>query len=156
MLIEFIFTDLLIIQLAYLLFHDLVDLFPFNDIERIKSTKPRGKIILWTLVNTVPAALALFFAARYIGEYKPFLVAAYFVFYFVTTLLIIFLKWYVPYFAGASEKEISENEFLYGRTRQILPPIKNNPRPNTLHVILHALFAINTVLMIMIVFNFVL
>ena len=155
MFIEFIFADLLIVQLAYLLFHDLVDLFPYNDIERIKSFKPKGKLVISVIGNSMPAVVALFFVVRYIGEYKPWFVTAYLVFYFSTTLLLIFLNWYLPYFFGASEKETADYEFLYGRTRQILPPRNGNPRPNALHVILHSLFVINTILMIFVAFNFV-
>ena len=155
MFIEFIFADLLIVQLAYLLFHDLVDLFPYNDIERIKSFKPKGKLVISVIGNSMPAVVALFFVVRYIGEYKPWFVTAYLVFYFSTTLLLIFLNWYLPYFFGASEKETADYEFLYGRTRQRLPPRNGNPRPNVLHAVLHILFVINAVLMILVAFNLV-
>ena len=126
MFIEFVFVDLLIVQVAYLLFHELVDLFPFNDVERIRTFKPRRKVLMAALGNSLPALVAIYFAVRYIGEYKPMFVTAYFVFYFSTSLILIFLNWYMPYLFGASEREISEYEFIYGRTHQMLPPKDGN------------------------------
>ena len=154
MFIEFLFVNLLIIQCLFLMAHDFVDLFPFNDIENLRQSRSFKMRVLTTAVKTLPAIIALVLAVIYFGEWKPVGIGIYFSAYFFTTIAVTYFIWYRPYLFGTSEEQKSNYKIEFSRTHQILPAIGDNPRPNTLHVFVHLLFFVNALLMAYVGFNF--
>ncbi len=150
---EFLFVDLLLIHFLSLLFRDYIDLYPFNDVDKIGENVPPLKKLIKTIINSIPALAVLILAILYFGEWKPFGIRLIVFAYFIFRGIIIYFTWYVPYLFGTSDRKklIYQNKF--GRTHNILPAIKNNPRPNTLHVILHILLFINFLLMLLCGYN---
>lgn len=150
---EFLFVDLLLIHFLSLLFHDYVNLYPLNDVENIRQSTPALKRIIMTLLNSAPALAALIIAILYFGEWKPFEIRFLMFAYFFIRGVAIYFKWYNPYLFGASEKRKLKFQVKFGRTHQILPVINDNPRPNSLHFILHLLFFINFILLLICGYN---
>ncbi len=150
---EFLFVDLLLIHFLSLLFRNYINLYPLNDVENIKENVPPQKKTIKTLVNSIPALAILVIAILYFGEWKPFDIRFIVFAYFIIRGIIIYFVWYSPYLFGTSDKRkiIYQNKF--GRTHNILPAINDNPRPNTLHVILHLLFFISFILMLLCGYN---
>jgi|GEM_PF-5685753 len=148
MYLEFIFIDLLLIHILFQLFYDFVDISPLNNINGINLIRTFKEKLFLSLLHALPSIMTLVLSLIYFGEVKPLGVGIFFLFYFATSLILIFLNWYVPYLWGTSEtkKEIIETEFK--DTYQILPQHRGNPRPNALHVILHSLFLVNFFIMI--------
>lgn len=151
--IEFLFVDLLLIHFLSLLLHDYVDLYPLNDVESARINISPVKRIIHTLIKTIPALAVLILAVLYFGEWKPFGVRIIMFAYFSVWLMVIYLLWYKPYFFGTGDEQKLNFQTNFGRTHQILPAIKDNPRPNTLHFILHILFFINFLLMLLCGYN---
>ncbi len=150
---EFLFIDLLLIHVFSLIVHDYVDLYPLNDIENIRINSAPLKRFFRTMVYSVPAIAALIVAVIYFGELKPFGVRIFMSVYFSAWIIFVIINWYKPYLFGAGEEEKLKYMNKFGRTHQILPQINDNPRPNTLHVVLHILFFINFLLMIVCGYN---
>ncbi len=150
---EFLFVDLLLIHCLSLLFHDYIDLFPLNDVESMRIYNSSSERFISTLLKSIPAIIALILAVLYFGEWKTYIVKIFMFSYFTIGLMVIYWVWYRPYLFGTGEKQKLKYMNNYGRTHQILPAIGDNPRPNTLHIILHILFAINFLLMLMSGYN---
>jgi hypothetical protein len=70
-------------------------------------------------------------------------VTSYWVLYCAVTLASAIFMWYIPYFLGAPEKTKQDYLRMYSGTKQVLPPRKDNPRPNLLHLCFHVLFIVN-------------
>ncbi len=51
-----------------------------------------------------------------------------------------------PVLRGASEQTKLDYARMYAGTRQVLPACGDHPRPNALHLLFHALFAVNVCL----------
>jgi hypothetical protein len=61
--------------------------------------------------------------------------------------------WYLPYFRGAPEEQKREYLTMYSGTRHLLPARGDNPRPNAFHMGVHALFAVNLCLAVVLRFH---
>ncbi len=148
MYLEFIFIDLLLIHIFFQMFYDFIDIFPLNNIQNIIQVRTFKERLFLSFLHALPSLMTLTLSLIYFGESKPLGVVIFFIFYFGTSLTLIFLNWYAPYLWGTTEtkKEIIETEFK--DTYQILPVHRDNPRPNALLVILHSLFLINSFIMI--------
>ncbi len=150
---EFLFVDLLIIHFLSLLFQDYINLFPLNDVENINQSITALKKLIKTIINTLPALAVLILSILYFGEWKPLDIRFIMFAYFIIRGIIIYFVWYVPYLFGTSERRKLIYQKNFGRTYNILPSIKDNPRPNTLHVVLHLIFFLNFILMLISGYN---
>ena len=134
------YYSLLITQFLTLCYHQLMtrfDFFPFNGV-RHYSIKERRKE---ALVNGIIMILAIILSLTQ----SPILIG---VTGFIWTLILIgaILNWWLPYFTGREVYKMHDTdtwvqvyERIFSKTIHILPPIKNNPRPNLEHIILHTL-----------------
>lgn len=134
------FYSLLVIQILTLCYHQITtrfDFFPFNNV-RNYSIKERRKE---ALVNGIIMAIAIILSFTH----TPILIG---ISGLIWTLVVIgaILSWWLPYFTGREFYKMPNNETwlqvyerIFSKTIHILPHIKNNPRPNLEHMILHVL-----------------
>lgn len=155
MALDTVFVIALALQTLHLICQDWLDLFPLNDIAHLRETISPTNRLLMIVGNSVPSLVALCLALIYFGKPTPLGVGLYYAAYFGSVLVLMYSMWYKPYFFGATAEQRQEFVHAYGRTHQLLPARGENPRPNTFHIILHALFLLNTVLAITIGFNLV-
>jgi len=155
MTLESLFVVALVLQVLHLILQDWIDLFPLNDIAHLKQSMSLTSRRLMIVGNSLPAIIALILALIYGGQPKPLGVALYWAAYLGSVIVLMYTMWYKPYFFGATAEQRQEYALAYGRTHQILPSRGDNPRPNSFHVILHVLFALNACLAIGIGFNLV-
>ena len=155
MTLGILFVSTLALQTLHLICQDWLDLFPLNDIAHLRETISQTNRLLMIVGNSAPSMIALLLALVYLGQPTPLSVGLYWVAYFGSVLVLMYTMWYKPYFFGATAEQRQEFAYAYGRTHQILPPRGENPRPNTFHLILHALFLMNAGLSIGIGFNLV-
>ncbi|MBI3723376.1 hypothetical protein HY251_05400 [bacterium] len=134
------------VQTLYLLLHDLISLPPLNDLVGLRARTSRRARLLVTAGNTLPSAAVLLFAIPYMHQPKPVGVLTLFGLYFALLFSLVFQAWYRPYFFGATAEEKRAWQEEYGHTHVLLPARGDNPRPNTMHLILHVLFLANGVL----------
>lgn len=126
----------LFLQVIHLLYHQittLFDLYPFNNIRSYTRKQQLIECVSCGITMGFPVIVTLFGGKILVGSALVCL-----------GLLLIgeFLSWWQHYFFGPRDywKEVYKNKFE--ETLQILPKIKNNPRPNLEHVILHSITVI--------------
>lgn len=151
--IQTLFACLITVQFVVVASHDLVDIPGWTHGSQVRSVVGRRKLWLATLINSIFPGVAAAFAIYFWNRPKPGFVADYWVVYCAVTLASAIAMWYVPYFFGTTEERKNEYSRMYAGTRQVLPPRRDNPRPDLPHVCFHILFAINFVLALVLRFR---
>jgi hypothetical protein len=133
------FYTILTLQIVTVLYHQLTtlfDFFPFNGVRNYTVKERRNEALMNGIIMVIPIILTL--------THNPILIgigAA------VWTLVVVggFLSWWLPYITGHAVYKMPNNETwsqvyerIFAEPITILPRIKNNPRPNVEHMILHA------------------
>src|SRR5690625_4826794 len=141
------FYSLLSIQILTLSYHQITtifDFFPFNSV-RHYSIKERNKE---ALVNGIIMIIAIIFSLTNISV----LIGIGGVIWSLVLVGAV-LNWWLPYTTGRdffklpnNETWVQMNERIFANTVQIMPNIKNNPKPNLEHVILHMLILGSSIL----------
>ena len=126
-----------IFHVAFLLLHDWIPLGSLNAPAAVRSENPSGKLLIGTLLSTLPFAIALACSLHFQHLGYP-----HWLFHFLwITYLLLFIgelqAWWIPYLRGAKSERVDRYEKMFGSTHALLPA-RNGIRINTLHLILHA------------------
>ena len=148
-----VFSCLIILQLAIIASHDLIDIPGWVHGSQVQQAIGRGKVWLATAVNSIFPGIAAAFAIYFWNRPKPGFVPNYWLIYCAVALLSAVGMWYIPYFRGVPEQQKNEYLTMYRGTRHVLPPRGDNPRPNLFHIGIHALFVVNFCLAVAIRFH---
>jgi hypothetical protein len=141
---EITFLALQAIVVMFLLFHDWVPLGSLNNLAAIRSQDSVLRSIFVTLLTGAPAAVGLFFSAKYFGErYPHWLEMLLWITYglFVVGLL---RAWWIPYLFKPEPERAARYQIIFANTHTFLPE-RNGLVPDTLHTCFH-LVAVATVL----------
>jgi hypothetical protein len=136
--------------LLFLLLHDWINIYPFNDLKTLdKHCSLRNKILM-TLIN---APFFIIYMGILLHHWStPFSFHA--KWYLVTCNCLfsigILFSWWLPYLFGWPQGQVEDLGQSYSSTHRFLPPIVNNPIPDTMHVIFHVIFIINLIATLMI------
>jgi len=133
--------DLLIalqaIQVAFLWLHDWAPVPPLNDLASVRAADSTRRLIVVTLIQSVPYTIGLVFSlVDRSGGFPGWLWTWLWISYgllFVGELR----AWWLPYLLRPEPERAARYRVLFGATHAFLPE-HNGIRPNTLHVILHA------------------
>jgi hypothetical protein len=134
--LEITFLTLQTIVVLFLLFHDWVPLGRLNNLTAIRGQDSVVRSVLVTLLPGAPAALALFFCAKYFGEpYPDWLEMLLWITY---GLLVIGLlrAWWIPYLFGTDPARAARYQIIFADTHSFLPK-RNGMAPDTLHTCFH-------------------
>lgn len=132
-------------MLIFVLLHDWINLYPFNDLKTLNRHCSLRNKILMTITNVPFIAIYLgilltYWSAPFSFHAKFYLIACNILF-----LIGISYSWYLPYIFGWPEQQVKELNQMYQSTHRFLPRIGSNPTPNTLHVIFHIVLLINLI-----------
>ncbi len=126
-----------VVQVTILWLHDWLPLAPLNDVRRVHAEDTRTRLVLVTLVQSIPytAGLALSVVYRQSGHPHwiwTWLWASY-------GLLFIgeLRAWWLPYLFRPEPERAARYDKMFGDTHGFLP-VRNGITPNTLHCLLHA------------------
>lgn len=134
-------------QVAFLLLHDWVPLPPFSDVKALRRVEPISKIVLATLVSSLPFVLGLVFSLRHVKDARwPQWVQTYLLVSYGWLLIGELEAWWVPYLWRPQPERAERYRKLFGATHAWLPE-RNGIVPNTLHTGLH-LVTLATVLLL--------
>ena len=128
--------SLQILHVAFLLLHDWVPLGPLNDTRAVRAANPGSKVLLGTLISSIPFVIALFFSIEHQHTGYPHWL---FTFLWIAYALLFvgeIQAWWFPFFFGAKPELIERYDQMFGATHAFLPP-RNGIRINTLHIFLH-------------------
>lgn len=136
----------------FLLFHDWINIYPLNDLATFnKHCSLRNKILM-TIINTPFFIVYTLILLWYWSIPFPFHAKLYLILCNVLFGIGIIFSWWIPYFFGWPTQQVKELQETYSSTHTFLPHINNNPIPNTLHVIFHAVFFINFIATSMLIY----
>ena len=132
-------SALLLLQIVHVLFlalHDWVPLGKLNDLKAVRTANPGEKLLVGTLISTIPFAFGL--AASFFYAHKGFPGWLYTYLWVSYTFLFVgeLQAWWIPYIFGSKPERTSRYQVMFGSTHSFLPA-RHGILPNTLHVILH-------------------
>lgn len=135
------------LQVAFLWVHDWLPLGPFNDVRAIRGQDTFRRLVIVTLILSLPFTVILLLCIAYSGQpYPHWLVMTLWIAY--TALFIGQLRaWWVPYLLRAEPERATRYRAMFGNSHSFLPE-HNGLVPNTAHIFLH----ICTVLTLIVLF----
>ena len=126
------------LQVIFLLLHDWVPLGRFSDLAALRRLETPRKIVLATLVSSVPFVLGLVFSLAHAGDARwPPWVLTYLRVSYGWLLFGELQAWWIPYLVRPQPVRAARYQQLFGQTKAFLP-VRNGIVPNTLHTLLHA------------------
>lgn len=133
---ETTFLTLQILVVAFLFFHDWVGLGRLNNLAAIRSQDTLLHRVLVTLLPGVPAAIGLFFSAKYFGQLYPHWLD---MLLWITYGVLIFgmlRAWWIPYLLLPDAERAARYQIIFAGTHTFLPR-RNGMAPDTLHTLFH-------------------
>jgi hypothetical protein len=135
------------IQVAILWLHDWAPVPPLNDVAAVRAADSTTRLIVVTLVQSVPYSIGLAFslAALPRGVLPGWLFD-----WLCISYGLLFLgelrAWWVPYLVRPEPARAARYRAMFGATHAFLPE-RNGLKPNTLHVVLHSCTAATLVVL---------
>jgi hypothetical protein len=123
-------------QVAFLWIHDWVPLGRLNDVGAVRRADSLQRLVIVTIVQSVPFTVGLIFSAKHLGNaYPHWLIMWLWISY---SLLFIgeLRAWWVPYLLKADPERALRYQQMFGDTHSFLPA-RNGIVPNTTHILLH-------------------
>jgi hypothetical protein len=134
--LEIVLLGLQAFQVVFLWFHDWIPFGRLNDVAAVRSQDTLRRLVLVTLVQSVPWSIGLFFSARYFGQTYP----AWLNSWLWITYALLFVgqvrAWWIPYLVRAEPARAARYQIMFGNTHSF-PPQRNGLVPNTAHILLH-------------------
>lgn len=140
-----------ICHVAFFLLHDWVPLGTLNDVAAVKRENSAAKLILATLVSTLPYGIALGFSLHDQHRGYPHWLFTFLWIAYALLLVGELQAWWIPYFRGATPERIERYTAMFGNTHAFLAP-RNGIRINTLHCLLHAATVLTLVTLAVVTF----
>lgn len=135
-------------QVLFLAIHDWVPMGKLNDVIAVKSQDTRSRLVIVTLVQTVPFAFGLVRSVEHFGLPYPLWLMRWLFISYSILLLGQLRAWWLPYLFRPEPKRADRYRKMFARTHSFLPE-RNGITPNTAHVSLHlATFLTLCVLMV--------
>ena len=134
--LEAIFLALQGYVVVFLLLHDWVPLGRLNNVAAVKGEDSRLRTVFVTLLPAVPAAIGLYYGARYFSRAYPDWLEMLLWITYGLFLAGMLRAWWIPYLFVPDKERAERYRVLFAGTHSFLPP-RNGIVPDTLHVSLH-------------------
>jgi hypothetical protein len=145
-MIEIALLVLQTLQVLFLWLHDWIPFGPLNDVAAVRSQNTTGRLVLATLINSVPFTVGLIYSLVYFRRPYP----GWLSYWLWISYGVIFagelLAWWIPYTIRMQPERAARYELMFGNTHSFLPK-HNGIVPNTAHVLLHVCTAATLVLL---------
>ena len=133
---DVIFLSLQTMVVLFLLLHDWVNLGRLNNLEAVHGQDPRGRRIFVTLLPGLPAAIGLFYSARYFRQPYPHWLEMLLWILYSVLIAGLLRAWWIPYLVLPEPERAARYEILFAGTHSFLPR-HNGMAPDTLHTLFH-------------------
>lgn len=125
-----------VLQVAFLWVHDWLPLGSLNDVRAVRAADSFGRLVLVTLIQSLPFTVILLLCIVYAGRaYPQGLVTALWVAY-IALFVGQLRAWWVPYLLRPEPARATRYGAMFGNTHSFLP-VRNGLVPNTAHIFLH-------------------
>ena len=151
--LEMVLLGLQAFQVAFLWVHDWIPLGRLNDVAAVRSQDTLRRLVIVTLIQSMPWSIGLFFSARYFGETYPGWLDEWLWITYGLLFIGQMRAWWVPYLFVRDAKRAARYEIMFGKTHSFLPK-RNGMVPNTAHVLLHLATAATLIVLSLREFNY--
>lgn len=134
-------------QVLFLWIHDWVPLGRLNDVAAVRSQDTTTRLVIVTLIQSVPFTIGLFFSVAYFGRVYPHWLYEWLWISYGLIFVGQLRAWWLPYLVRAEPQRAARYQIMFGKTHSFLP-VRNGIVPNTAHIMLH----IATAAMLLILF----
>jgi hypothetical protein len=121
---------------VFIALHDWVPLGSLNNVIAVQSADSKQKLVVVTLLSTLPFAVGLGGTIFYAGSRFPQWLYFYLWISYGSAIYGLIRAWWAPYLLYYDPTRSVRYEAMFGDTHAFLPA-RNGIRPNTLHVSLH-------------------
>jgi len=144
--LELAFLALQAFQVAFLWLHDWLPMGRLNDVAAVRRADSLPRLILVTLIQSVPYTYGLYGSVRHFGHAYPMWLMLWLWISYGLLFLGELRAWWIPYLFQAEPKRAARYHAMFGNTHAFLPR-HNGIVPNTLHCLLHAATAATLVVL---------
>jgi hypothetical protein len=123
-------------QVLFLWVHDWIPLGRLNDVAAVRSQDTTQRLIIVTLVQSVPFTIGLIFSALSFGRPYPHWLLMWLWISYGLLFAGQMRAWWVPYLLRPEPERAARYRILFGGTHSFLPR-RNGLVPNTAHILLH-------------------
>jgi hypothetical protein len=145
--VEIVLIALQVFQVLFLWLHDWVPLGRLNDVKAVRSQDTAFRLVVVTLIQSLPFTIGLLFSLSYLGRLYP----RWLYLWLWISYGVIFVgqirAWWIPYLFRAEPERAARYQIMFGNTHRFLPT-RNGLVPNTAHIMLHLATAATLVTLI--------
>lgn len=123
-------------QVFFLWLYDWVPLGRLNDVKAVRSQDTTSRLIVVTLIQSLPVTIGLLFTALYFGRMYPHWLYMWLWISYSIMFVGQIRAWWMPYLSRAEPKRAARYQIMFGKTHRFLP-MRNGLFPNTAHIMLH-------------------
>ena len=142
--LEVAFLALQAFIVLFLALHDWIPLGRLNNSAAKRHEDSSLHLLLTTSVAAVPAAIGLFYCARYFEEPYPHWLGMYLWIMYGLFIVGMLRSWWIPYLFIPDKQRAERYQKIFNKTHAFLP-VRNGIVPDTLHVVLHLAVAVTLV-----------
>jgi hypothetical protein len=134
--VEIIFLGLQVFQVLFLWLHDWVPLEGLNDVAAVRTQDTTRRLIIVTLIQSVPFSIGLLFSALHLGRPYPHWLYMWLWISYGLIFVGQLRAWWIPYLLHVEPERAARYRVMFGKTHRFLPT-HNGLVPNTAHIMLH-------------------
>lgn len=123
-------------QVLFLWLHDWVPLGPLNDVKAVRSQDTVFRLVVVTLIQSVPFTIGLLFSLLCFGRMYPHWLYLWLWISYSILFAGQIRAWWIPYLFRAEPQRAARYQIMFGNTHRFLPT-RNGLAPNTAHIMLH-------------------
>jgi hypothetical protein len=145
--LEIVLIALQVFQVLFLWLHDWLPLGRLNDVKAVCSQDTTSRLVVVTLIQSVPFTIGLLFSLSHFGRPYPHWLYLWLWISYGAIFLGQIRAWWIPYLFRAEPERAARYQIMFGNTHRFLP-IRNGLVPNTAHIMLHLATAATLVALI--------
>ena len=123
-------------QVAFLWTHDWIPLGRLNDVAAVRRQDSFPRLIIVTLIQSVPFTIGLIFSAKFFGHPYPHWLTNWLWISYSILFIGQLRAWWLPYLLRPEPERAARFQRMFGNTHSFLPH-RNGLVPNTAHIALH-------------------
>jgi hypothetical protein len=135
-MLEWILLALQVFQVLFLWLHDWIPLGRLNDVTAVRRQDTLSRLVIVTLIQSVPFTIGLFYSVRYFRQPYPGWLDKWLWISYGMLFLGQMRAWWVPYLLKPDPERAERYRKMFGNTHSFLPQ-RNGMVPNTAHILLH-------------------
>jgi hypothetical protein len=141
-----------LIVVMFIALHDWLPLGPLNNLTAIRAADSRLKLLLTTVLSTLPFAIGFAVTAYYANAAFPMWLGDFLWIIYTAGLYGMLRAWWIPYLLIPDPARAARYQSRFANTLTFLP-VRNGIRPDLLHVCFHAVLISTFALLCVLTFS---